>query len=181
MKISLSQMRKLDTFEEVESPEIVYHMTSRENAKSIINDRKVKCFDDYVTWFFTDLHQVPVYIYITDADYGRRHYDTNGWPVTEPPLDHADAVILKLSCRKEPLAWYREVINSSKDGCHEMTALQDQLWAYMNDMRLCHYGDLHFYKVIEIIELTDIDKLPQPDEIEEIKAIQEKMAKEIAS
>ena len=49
MKISLSQMRKLDTFEEVESPEIVYHMTSRENAKSIINDRKVKCFDDYVT------------------------------------------------------------------------------------------------------------------------------------
>lgn len=51
----------------------------------------------------------------------------------------------------------------------------------MNDMRLCHYGDLHFYKVIEIIELTDIDKLPQPDEIEEIKAIQEKMAKELAS
>ena len=30
MKISLSQMRKLDTFEEVESPEIVYHMTNSE-------------------------------------------------------------------------------------------------------------------------------------------------------
>jgi hypothetical protein len=180
MKISLAMMRRMDIFEEIECPKIVYHMTSRKNAKSIINDRKVKCFDDYVTWFFTDPHQVPVYIYLTDADHGRRHYDTNGWPVTEPPLDHSDTVILKLSCRNEPLAWYREVINSSKNGFRDMTALQDQFWAYMNDIRICHYGTLRFAKVLDVIELTDIDKLPQPDEIEEIKAIQEKMNKERA-
>ena len=179
MKVSLAQMRKMDIFEEIKSPKIVYHMTSRKNAQSIINDRKVRCFDDFVTWFFTDSQHVPIYIYITGADTGREHYDTKGRPAIEPPLDHADTVVLKLLCRNEPLMWYREVINSSKEYCDEMTDLQDQMWSYMNNIRVCHYGDFRFRKVLEVIELTEIDKMPEPKEIEDIKEIQEKM--ELAS
>ena len=174
-KVSLAQMRKMDIFEEVESPKLVYHMTSRENAQSIIHDGRVRCFDDYVTWFFTELWHVPVYIYATDADHGRQHSDKWGYPTIDPPLNHADTVVLKLSCRKEPLAWYREVINSSKERYRWMTDLHDQFYSYFNNVRICHYGDLRFTGVLEVIELTDIDKMPQPKEIEEIKKIQEKM------
>lgn len=178
MKISLAQMRKIDIFEEVESPEYVYHMTSRANALAIINDRKVKCFDDFVTWFFTDLRQIPIYIHLTGADNGRKYYNTQGKVVKDPPLNHADTVILKLSCRKEPLEWYREVINNTKSGYQNMTETQSRLWEYMNSIRICHYGDLRFSAVLETIELTELDKLPQPKEIDEIKELQEQMRRE---
>ena len=173
MKISLAQMRNMGIFEEVDSPQYVYHMTSRDNALSIVKDRKVKCFNDYLTWFFPDLHQIPIYICATDADEGRNYYDTGGKLVKAPPLNHAETVILKLACRKEPLAWYKEIIDSSKEGYHDMTDAQNKLWGYMNNSRICHYGDLRFSTVLETIELSELDKMPPPQEIDEIKNLKD--------
>ena len=177
-KLSLAQVRKMDIFEEVESPVIVYHMTSRSNAFSIAQDRKVKCFGDYVTWFFTDLRQIPIYIYITGADEGRTYWDTDGRKRKAPPLNHEDTVILKISCRKEPLVWFKEIIDSGKKGYQNMSETQNRIWDYMNNARICHYGDLRFSAVLETIELTELDKMPPPQEIEEIKGLREQMRQE---
>lgn len=175
MKVTLEQMRRFDFFEETDSPEIVYHMTSRKNAQSIINDGKVKSFGDYVTWFFTDIEHVLAYIYISGADRGRQYYDTNGRETTDPPLNHADTVVLKLACRKEPLMWYKEIVNSSKTMYRNMEKTVEKMWEIMCNIRVCHYGDLRFTKVLDVIELTDIDKLPEPKEIAQYKILEEEM------
>lgn len=169
MKISLQQMRKMDLFEEVDPPEIVYHMTSRENAEKIQQDRKVKCFDDYLTFFFPSIDQIPIYIAVTGADSGREHYDSHGRPVKELPLDHEDTVVLKLLCRKEPLAWYKE--NNTKNS--QLPEPLKAMWRYMDNARVCHYGDLRFRRVEEVIPLTEIDKMQPPEAIEIIRKLQE--------
>ncbi len=41
-RMSLLEMRKMDIFEEINQPKVVYHMTSRSNASLILETGKVK-------------------------------------------------------------------------------------------------------------------------------------------
>lgn len=103
-KVSLMEMRRMGIFEEIEQPEYVYHMTSREKAKQILADGKVKVFGDYICFFFDDPKWIPLYIYVFGYDHGHEYMGLDGRPKKDPPLVHEDTVVLKLkSRRKEPL------------------------------------------------------------------------------
>lgn len=159
-RISLLEMRRMSIFEEINQPEVVYHMTSRSNAEQILDNGKIKVFDDYLCFFFDDLKWIPVYIAIFNLDNGYAYHGFDGRIHKKPPLDHGDTVVLKLKPRrKEPLAWYREVNNSLRiDLEGDMQKKYDATAFASYKCRLCHYDDFLFRRdEAELIELIDID------------------------
>jgi len=159
LRMDLRQVRKLDILEEIEQPPVVYHMTEKENLESILESGKIKSFNDFLTFFFTDAEQAPLYIELTGAMRGRLYYSTDGIPKTAPPLIVKDMVVLKLiPKRKEKLEWFREVIDETKAG-YESVMTEDikPIWDAFNNCRVCHYSDFQFDREqVEIIELADI-------------------------
>ena len=180
LKASLLQVRKMETLEEIEQPPVVYHMTEKENLESILETGKIKSFNDYLTFFFTDAEQAPLYIQLTGAKRGRPYYNTDGLLKTAPPLVVEDMVVLKLIPRKkEKLEWFREVINEPKSHYESvMTEDVKSLMDAFNNCKVCHYGDLQFEREqVEIIELTDVYRSlsdGMTETIEKIKDCQER-------
>lgn len=176
MKITLQQVRRMGLFEEIEQPKIVYHMTDRKNIPSILKDGKIKSVRengaqaDFMTFFFPSLEEIPVYIELTGADTGRKYYDFDGHIHTAPPLNHAETVILKLEPRgRQPLEWYKEAINDSNRTFPDEATRK--LWEYMNNARICHYGEMRFKDNPEIIELATVDAMPESEKLKEIRRI----------
>lgn len=171
---SLQWVRSCGIFDEIETPETVYHMTNRKNLAAILADRKIKSVrekgksPDFMTFFFPSIEQIPIFITLTNADKGRSYYDFDGVLHKAPPLIHAETVILKLKPRgAQCMEWYREHIDET-NGSDEVK----ELCRYMNAARICHYGAMRFYQNPEIIELTDIDNLPESETLKRIKEIQ---------
>ena len=181
MKVSLQDMRKMDIFEEIEQPGIVYHMTTRKNIEAILREGKIRAVSpdgrtsDYVTWFFPALEEIPVYIELTGADTGRKYHDFDGRIHTAPPLIHSETVVLKLIPRgNQAMEWYKE--HPLKNGRNLSTMTSEEvsiLQKYMTEARICHYGAMRFERNPEIIELTEVDKLPASDKLNEIRRIKE--------
>lgn len=53
LRVSFSKLRGMDIFEEINSPSVVYYMTTVENVSAILADGKVNKFNDFVTYFFS--------------------------------------------------------------------------------------------------------------------------------
>ena len=183
MKITLNDMRRMGIFEEIETPQVVYHMTSRENLDSILRDGKIKSVRkdggkaDFVTWFFPSLEWIPVYILLTGANHGRQYYDFDGLLHTAPPLVHEETIVIKCTPRgRQSMEWYREKIDESNRNLPD--EYTKQLVDYMNRARVCHYGAMPFENNPEIIELTTVDLMPESDFIKEVKRIREAMGAE---
>ena len=172
MNVSLQQFRSLPSIEEIEAPKVVYHMTSKDNAASIIKDGKIKTGRDFICFFFPNKESILRYIKISKADAGRMFYDFDGRVHQAPPLDHANTVILELIPRgKETMAWYRE---NTTVGDNANPAV---LGSMFDDCRICHYGDMRFYnnKDVRVIPLTEIDEQYKDDPVlKEIDALMNK-------
>lgn len=175
MKVTLAQVRRMGIYEEIAQPEKVYHMTDRKNLENIIKDGKIKSKADYMTFFFPSIEDIPIYIELTGADTGRQYWDFDGKIHTAPPLNHAETVVLKLAPRgRQKMEWYRETINKTNTPFPNEPATKEtarKLWEYMNNARICHYGSMPFEKNPEIIELSEIDKMPESDSLKEIRRL----------
>lgn len=157
MKVSLQDLRKMDSWKEVPQPEYCYHFSTKENIKKILQDGKVKQFNDFMTYFFYRLEDIPVYLDLTGAYHGRRAWNTKGQLVTYPPVIPAECAILKLyPSRREPLAWYEEQTAS-----RTADAISKEIYSIFDSIRVCHYGSLSFKPDPEVIELSEvIEKYP---------------------
>ena len=173
MKISLQQLRQMDDFKEIAQPETVYHMTDRKNLKSILYDGKIRSYRDFFTFFFGSLEDIPVYIELMHADEGRMYHGDDGWVHKAPPLNHAETVVLKLRPRRNyQHAWFREAFGVSKEECsYGDFEVGKKLQEYLNDVIICHYRDMPFEKDPEIIELTNVDALPESKRLKEVRRI----------
>ena len=116
IKISLDQMRRMDIYQPIDQPQIVYHMTPRKNLEKILQDGFIDTMTDYVCFFFPELKYIPFYIELSGADKGRQYYDFDGKIHTAPPLIHEETVVLKLIPRYiEPMHWYQEIVKATNE------------------------------------------------------------------
>lgn len=185
MKITLQELRRMGIFEEIDTPQVVYHMTNRENLDSILRDGKIRSVRgpgekaDFVTYFFPAVEEIPVYIELTGANTGRQYYDFDGRLRIAPPLVHEETIVLKLRPQgRQDMEWYKEKpakgVNNSSLSNDSVEKLQE----YMSAARVCHYGPMRFQKDPEIIELIEIDKLPASDKLKDILRIKGKQEAE---
>ena len=161
-KVTLEQMQRMDIYQRTSQPEVVYHMTSRENLETIRNNGYIHTGNDYVCFFCLDLKGLLTYIKLTNADEGRKYYDFDGKIHVAPPLNHAETVVLKLTPRySEPMHWFKEILKIKTDDqiLSDDKAEAQRRIQMMNDCRVCHYGNFKFKKDFEILELTDIDNM----------------------
>ena len=151
MKMSLKDVQRNDFFSKVQQPTVVYHMTDRKNVPSILHDRRIRVFGDFLCFFFPDLDSIPIYLDLSNAYEGRVYFGNDGMYHTAPPIIPEDTVVFKLEPRyKEPFAWFKE--NTAKE---VPLGTEKQIHELFDQCRLCHYGDMKF-KNPEILELTDI-------------------------
>lgn len=151
MKLSLKDVQQDDFFSKVKQPAVVYHMTDRKNVTSIMRDRRIRVFDDFLCFFFPDEESIPIYLDLSNAYEGRVYSGIDGKIHTAPPVIPDDMVVFKLEPRyKEPFAWFME--NTAKK---VPFGTEKQVYELFDKCRLCHYGDMQF-KTSEILELTDI-------------------------
>lgn len=164
LKVSLAQLRKMDIFEEITPPSVVYHMTDEENLQDILSDGKIKTFNDYVTFFFPDVKSMFVYIQLSDALNGKTYRSTDGIMVTAPPLDIERTVLLKLIPRREEkLEWYREVVSPNYQSLSTMPEQAKTITDLFSQCRIVHYGNFAFRTdSVEVTRLKDMyDNIPQ--------------------
>ena len=163
-KVPLSELQRDPLFVRIEQPAIVYHMTPRKNLDSILNDGKIKVFDDFICYFFPALEEIPVYVKLTGALHGRQYIGFDGKSHTAPPLIPAEQIVLKLVPRySEPLYWYREntldrvMMQAERENWTE-ERLQEVIkrQTAFDLARVLHYGDMKFrQQQVEILELSD--------------------------
>jgi hypothetical protein len=163
-------------FESIDVPAVVYHMTDRKNLSAILSDGKIDSKEDFMTFFFPSLESIPVYIAATGADACRLYYGADGRVHQAPPLNHAETVVLKLVPRYNNGDWFVESTLAGVQNVSNPTAraLREKLCRLMDAARVCHYGPMRFKRDPEIIELTEIDAMPEPKEVEEIRQAQER-------
>lgn len=113
LRVKLERMRDMG-FERISQPDVVYHMTDRQNLESILKDGQIKQFNDFVTYFFLDVRFVSIYCELSEAYHGRQYYGTDGRILTAEPVVPENTVVLKLvPRRKEPDKWFREVVDAT--------------------------------------------------------------------
>lgn len=164
LKVSLPELRRMGIFEEIETPDVVYHMTDEENLQDILSDGKIKSFNDFMTYFFLDTKFVPIYIRTSGALIGRMYHSTDGKILTAPPLDVEHTVVLKLIPRhEEKLEWYRELAPSGGQLFGEIPEQAKAILDLFNQSRIAHYGNFAFRTdSVEVIKLKDIyDNIPK--------------------
>ena len=151
MKMSLKEVQRNDFFTRVQQPAVVYHITDRKNVAGIIQDRRIRVFNDFLCFFFPDEESIPIYLDLSNAYEGRVYFADDGMYHTAPPVVPKDMVVLKLVPRySEPFTWFKE--NTAKG---VPLGTEKQIHELFDQCRICHYGDMKF-KNPEILELTDI-------------------------
>ena len=164
-KFTIDMVRRIDTYEKTAQPDELYYMVSKSESEKILSEGVIKpASSDNMCWVFSSAEDIPSYIKLVGSDKGRQHYNSYGFVVTEPPLDHENTVVLKLKPRyKEPDLWFRQIVNEKKKGYEYLADNEEEKkkWEEFGRIRLAHFGSIKFRTFeddIEVIELTEIDK-----------------------
>lgn len=88
-------------------PSEVYHLTKKANMDSILEDGKIRRFDDTECWFCEDLLKMKAYMERTVLCEGKPYYAVGGQLCRYPKFVPEDHVILKLTPRRREGNWYR--------------------------------------------------------------------------
>lgn len=129
-------------------PSEVYHLTKGKNLDSILNDGKIRRFNDTECWFCESLTKMRSYMEQTVLCEGKPYYAVGGQLCRYPKFIPEDYVILKLTpCRREG-NWYRWNQEVPPGSSKELVQAAKEFSA----LKIGFRGDLAF-KDVEIIDV----------------------------
>ena len=129
-------------------PSEVYHLTKEKNLDSILNDGKIRRFNDTECWFCESLTKMKIYMEQTVLCEGKPYYAVGGQLCRYPKFIPEDYVILKLTpCRREG-NWYRWNQEVPPGSPKELVRAAKEFSA----LKIGFRGDLAF-KNVEIIDV----------------------------
>ena len=91
----------------VPAPSVVYHLTKAERLDSILDDGKIRRFDDTECWFCDNLVKMKAYMEQTVLCEGKPYIAVGGQFCRYPKFVPEDYVLLKLTPRGYEDNWYR--------------------------------------------------------------------------
>ena len=94
-------------YEKVPRPSTVYHLTQKGNLDSILDDGRIRRFDDTECWFCESLDKMRAYMAQTVLCEGKPYYAVGGQLCRYPKFVPEDYVLLKLTPRGYEDNWYR--------------------------------------------------------------------------
>lgn len=134
-----------------EIPTEVYHLTKRENVKSIQSEKRIRRFGDTECWFCRSPEDMLRYMEYTVLCKGKPYIATGGRIKFYPRFVPEDYVLLKLTPVKWEDKWYQwnqELPSNSSQ------AAKDQAEEFSR-LKIGYRGDLRFSK-LEVIELSQL-------------------------
>ena len=94
-------------YEKVPRPSTAYHLTQKGNLDSILDDGRIRRFDDTECWFCESLDKMRAYMAQTVLCEGKPYYAVGGQLCRYPKFVPEDYVLLKLTPRGYEDNWYR--------------------------------------------------------------------------
>lgn len=134
-----------------EIPTEVYHLTKRENVKSIQSEKRIRRFGNTECWFCRSPEDMLRYMEYTVLCEGMPYIATGGMIKVYPRFVPEDYVLLKLTPVKWEDKWYQwnqELPSNSSQ------AAKDQAEEFSR-LKIGYRGDLRFSK-LEVIELFQL-------------------------
>lgn len=129
-------------------PSEVYHLTKKENLDSILEDGKIRRFDDTECWFCESLDKMKAYMEQTVLCEGKPYYAVGGLLCHYPKFVPEDYVILKLVPRRCEGSWYRWNQEVPPNSPEELVKAAQEF----SQLKIGYRGDLAF-KDAEIIDV----------------------------
>ena len=94
-------------YQKVSRPPTVYHLTKKEHLDSILDDGRIRRFNDTECWFCESLDKMKAYMGQTVLCEGKPYYAVGGQLCRYPKFVPEDYVLLKLTPRGYEDNWYR--------------------------------------------------------------------------
>lgn len=129
-------------------PSEVYHLTKKENLDGILEDGKIRRFNDMECWFCESLDKMKAYMEQTVMCEGKPYYAVGGQLCRYPKFVPEDYVLLKLTPRRREGNWYRWDQEVPPDSPGELVKAAKEF----SQLKIGYRGDLAF-KDAEIIDV----------------------------
>ena len=94
-------------YQKVSRPPTVYHLTKKEHLDSILDDGRIRRFNDTECWFCESLDKMKAYMGQTVLCEGKPYYAVGGQLCRYPKFVPEDYVLLKLTPSHAKDNWYR--------------------------------------------------------------------------
>lgn len=121
-------------------PSEVYHLTRRDKMEDILEDGRIRRFDDTECWFCESLAKMKAYMEQTVLCEGKPYYGAGGQLCRYPKFEPDEHIILKLTpCRREG-NWYRWNQEIPLNSPPELV----QAAAEFSKLKIGYRGDLAF-------------------------------------
>lgn len=162
----------------VPAPSEVYHLTKRENLDSILDDGKIRRFNDSECWFCEDLLKMKAYMEETVLCEGKPYSAVGGQLCHYPKFIPEDHVILKMTPRRSDDNWYRWDQEVPPGSPKEVVKAAREF----SELKIGYRGDLSFCNA-EIIDVPQfvrdgtVRKQPVQTSAELYERLREKVEK----
>ena len=135
-------------YQRVPTPSELYHLTKAEHLSSILDDGKIRRFDDSECWFCETLPKMKAYMEQTVMCEGKLYYTVDGQLCRYPKFVPEDYVLLKLTpCQAED-NWYRWDQEVPPGSPKELIKTAKEFSA----LKIGYCGDLRF-SAVEVIDV----------------------------
>ena len=135
-------------YEKMPIPSEVYHLTKKDNLNRILDDGKIRRFDDTECWFCDNLVKMKAYMERTVLCEGKPYIVVGGQFCRYPKFVPEDHVILKLiPCRSED-KWYRWNQEVPPGSSKELVKAAREF----SELKIGYRGDMAF-KSAEVIHV----------------------------
>lgn len=139
-------------------PDKVFHLTKRKNVETILQEEKIRRFDDTECWFCQSVPDLLRYMEYTVLCKGKVYYKTDGSIGRYPRFKPEDYAVLELVPRYREGNWYKWNQELPPNSPGELMAQAKEF----SNLKIGFRGDLRFKdcKVLEIKDLLDYSPIP---------------------
>ena len=137
-----------------EIPDIVYHLTKRENLESILADKNIRRYDDTECWFCRSIPDLLKYMEHTVMNEGKPYIATGGIVKRYPAFVPGDYLILKLTPRYREGNWYKWMQEFPPNSPPKLLKQGEEF----SNLKIGFRGDLRF-KAVEVLEASTLLEL----------------------
>lgn len=132
-------------------PEVVYHLTKKENVEKILEDGKIKLFGDTECWFCESIPNMKRYMEYTVMNEGKPYIATGGAVKLYPKFKPEEYAVLKLTPKYREGKWYRWMQEMPPNTSKEMLEKAREF----SNLKIGFRGELRFSNC-EIIEIGEV-------------------------
>lgn len=140
-------------YEKIEKPKgHLFHFTEKDKLDAILQDERIRKFQDMECWFCTSLEDTLRLMEMTVMKEGKLYIDVNRFPKRYPKFVPEDYVILELTPRYQNGEWVKWNQEMPENTPQEVLELAKEF----SELKKGFRGNLRFYPEVTVHEVAEL-------------------------